>query len=175
MAFFFDEFGQFGRMDRLADSITLLRGSDRRLWLFVQDLSQLKTVCPRRVSFMANTTHQFFGTADYDTARCTADTLGHPRYREAARGRVEPLGVALLERTHTCRWARRQLQRRPARNGPRTGPCVRVVGNTREPAPQLNCGGELAALLERGADRSDIRFGDDEHPTSMGTIGPIGK
>lgn len=34
--------GQLGRMDRLADSVTLLRGYGAQLWLFVQDLTQLK-------------------------------------------------------------------------------------------------------------------------------------
>jgi len=56
---------------------TLLRGYDARLWLFVQDLSQLKAVYPRWQSFIANTTRQFFGTADYDTARCVSDGLSH--------------------------------------------------------------------------------------------------
>lgn len=37
VAFFLDEFGQLGRMDRLADSVTLLRGYGAQLWLFVQD------------------------------------------------------------------------------------------------------------------------------------------
>ena len=76
VAFFLDEFGQLGRMDRLADSITLLRGYGAQLWLFVQDLSQLRAVYPRWQSFMANTTRQFFGTADYDTARYISDAIG---------------------------------------------------------------------------------------------------
>ena len=42
-------------MDRLADSITLMRGYGAQLWLFVQDLSQLKAVYPRWQSFLANT------------------------------------------------------------------------------------------------------------------------
>ena len=42
-------------MDRLADSVTLLRGYGAQLWLFVQDLSQLKAVYPRWQSFLANT------------------------------------------------------------------------------------------------------------------------
>jgi len=65
VAFFLDEFGQLGRMDRLADSVTVLRGYGAQLWLFVQDLSQLKAVYPRWQSFLANTSQQFFGTADY--------------------------------------------------------------------------------------------------------------
>lgn len=76
VAFFLDEFGQLGRMDRIADGITLLRGYGAQLWLFVQDLSQLKAVYPRWQSFMANTTRQFFGTADYDTARYISNALG---------------------------------------------------------------------------------------------------
>jgi type IV secretory pathway TraG/TraD family ATPase VirD4 len=44
VAFFLDEFGQLGRMDSLADTITMLRGYGAQLWLFVQDVSQLKAV-----------------------------------------------------------------------------------------------------------------------------------
>jgi type IV secretory pathway TraG/TraD family ATPase VirD4 len=44
--------------------------------VFVQDLSQLKAVYPRWQSFLANTAQQFFGTADYDTARYLSSALG---------------------------------------------------------------------------------------------------
>lgn len=81
VAFFLDEFGQLGRMDRLADSVTLLRGYGVQLWLFVQDLSQLKAVYPRWQSFLANTAQQFFGTADFDTARYLSDALGQETIR----------------------------------------------------------------------------------------------
>jgi type IV secretion system protein VirD4 len=76
VAFFLDEFGQLGRMDSLVDNITILRGYGAQFWLFVQDLSQLKAVYPRWQSFIANTTLQFFGTADFDTAKYISDTLG---------------------------------------------------------------------------------------------------
>jgi type IV secretion system protein VirD4 len=81
VAFFLDEFGQLGRLDSLADNITLLRGYGAQLWLFVQDLSQLKAVYPRWQSFLANTSQQFFGTADYDTARYISDALGRRTIR----------------------------------------------------------------------------------------------
>ncbi len=81
VAFLLDEFGQLGRMDRLADSITLLRGYGAQLWVFVQDLSQLKAVYPRWQSFLANTSQQFFGTADYDTARYLSGALGQQTVR----------------------------------------------------------------------------------------------
>jgi type IV secretion system protein VirD4 len=47
----------------------------------VQDLSQLKSVYPRWQSFLANTTQQYFGTADYDTARYISDALGQHTIR----------------------------------------------------------------------------------------------
>jgi type IV secretory pathway TraG/TraD family ATPase VirD4 len=81
VGFFLDEFGQLGRMDRLADSITLLRGYGAQLWVFVQDLSQIKAVYPRWQSFLANTAQQFFGTADYDTARYLSAALGQQTIR----------------------------------------------------------------------------------------------
>ena len=81
VAFFLDEFGQLGRMDRLADSVTLLRGYGAQLWLFVQDLSQLKAVYPRWQSFLANTSQQFFGTADFDSARYLSGALGQETIR----------------------------------------------------------------------------------------------
>lgn len=81
-AFFLDEFGHLGRMDRLADSVTLLRGYGAQLWLFVQDLSQLKAVYPRWQSFLANTAQQFFGT---DTARYLSGALGQQTIRYETR------------------------------------------------------------------------------------------
>jgi type IV secretion system protein VirD4 len=81
VAFFLDEFGQLGRMDRLADSVALLRGYGAQLWVFVQDLSQLKAAYPRWQSFLANMSQQFFGTADYDTARYLSGALGQQTIR----------------------------------------------------------------------------------------------
>ena len=77
VAFFLDEFGQLGRLDNLVDSLTLMRGYGVQLWLFVQDLSQLKAVYPRWQSFLANTSQQYFGTADYDTAHYLSNALGN--------------------------------------------------------------------------------------------------
>ena len=76
VAFFLDEFGQLGRLDALVDGLTLMRGYGVQLWLFVQDLSQLKAVYPRWQSFLANTSQQYFGIADYDTAHYISNALG---------------------------------------------------------------------------------------------------
>jgi type IV secretion system protein VirD4 len=74
--FLLDEFAQLGFMKPIEDAISLVRGYGAVFWLFVQDLSQLKGVYPKWQSFLANAAKQFFGTADYDTAKYVSDSLG---------------------------------------------------------------------------------------------------
>ena len=70
VAFFLDEFGQLGRMDRLADSITLLRGYGAQIWVFVQDLSTAQGgVFPRLTKLSGQYVAAVFRDPDYDTAR----------------------------------------------------------------------------------------------------------
>ena len=76
VAFFLDEFGQLGRLDSFVDSLTLMRGYGAHQWLFVQDLSHSKPSI-RAGKVLANTTQQYFGTADYDTAHYLSNALGH--------------------------------------------------------------------------------------------------
>ncbi len=133
VAFFLDEFGQLGRMDRLADSVTLLRGYGVQLWLFVQDLSQLKAVYPRWQSFLANTSQQFFGTADFDTARYLSGALGQKTIRFDTRG-SSATDQGLMQPGSVSRSIGEQIQGRPLltpdeimRLGP-TRPIVLVAG-----------------------------------------------
>lgn len=95
VAFFLDEFGQLGHIASLADNITLIRGYGVQMWLFVQDLSQLKAVYPRWQSFLANTTQQYFGTADYDTAKYISDALGKYTIRYQTSSQNSKAGFAL--------------------------------------------------------------------------------
>lgn len=74
--FLLDEFAQLGRMQQVEDAISLVRGYGAHFWLIVQDLSQLKAIYPRWQTFLANSAKQFFGTADYDTARYISESLG---------------------------------------------------------------------------------------------------
>lgn len=74
--FLLDEFAQLGRMQAIEDAISLVRGYGARFWLMVQDLSQLKEVYPKWQTFLANSAKQFFGTADYETAKYVSDMLG---------------------------------------------------------------------------------------------------
>lgn len=74
--FLLDEFAQLGHMKAVEDAVSLVRGYGAFFWLIVQDLSQLKGVYPRWQTFLANTAKQFFGTADFDTAKYISDSLG---------------------------------------------------------------------------------------------------
>jgi len=75
VAFLLDEFAQLGRMTAIEDAISLVRGFGVALWLFLQDMDQLK-IYPKRGSFIANATSQFFNTRDLETAKYVSDSLG---------------------------------------------------------------------------------------------------
>jgi hypothetical protein len=53
--------------------------------------------------------------------------------------------------------------------------CLRVVEHAREQPAQLDCGSELAVLLEDGADCSGIGLSDNEHAGRMGRQAAGGK
>ncbi len=72
--------------------------------------------------------------------------------------------LAWMQRRHRTRRCGRRL---PAGDGPDAGPRLRVVGDPREPPPQLDDGRQLALLVESGTDRGGIGLGDDEHGASM--------
>lgn len=74
--FLLDEFAQLGRMEVFESSVSLVAGYGAALWFFVQDLSQLKAVYPKWQTFLANSTRQFFGCTDFDTAKYISDSLG---------------------------------------------------------------------------------------------------
>ena len=76
VVFMLDEFAQLGRMAAVEDAIPLVRGYGAAFWIFVQDLSQIKAVYPKWQTFLANAAQQYFGVADYDTARYVSEMLG---------------------------------------------------------------------------------------------------
>ena len=76
--FLLDEFAQLGRMHAIEDAISLVRGYGAVFWFTIQDLSQLKFAYKEKwQTFVANTSKQFFGTADYDTAKYISDMIGN--------------------------------------------------------------------------------------------------
>jgi len=74
--FIFDEFAQLGYMKQVEDGISLARGFGAQFWIFVQDLSQLQGVYDKWQTFLANSTRQFFGCTDIDTANYISQSLG---------------------------------------------------------------------------------------------------
>ena len=73
--FLLDEFAQLGRMTAIEDAISLVRGFGLALWLFFQDMGQLK-VYPRKETLLANATNQFFKVGDLETQKYVSDSLG---------------------------------------------------------------------------------------------------
>jgi type IV secretory pathway TraG/TraD family ATPase VirD4 len=162
VAFFLDEFGQLGRMDRLADSVTLLRGYGAQLWLFVQDLSQLKAVYPRWQSFLANTTQQFFGTADYDTARYLSGALGQQTVRYETHGSSVSRG-GFARPAHVGSSASEHVQGRALL----TPDEIMRLGPTR---PIVLLSGEPPYLLERLSYLTDPAYAGRFDPNPMHTV-----
>lgn len=76
VAFILDEFPKLGHMPKIEDAMGLVAGYGMALWVFVQDLSQLKGVYPKWETFVANATKQFFGTGDPSTAKYVSELLG---------------------------------------------------------------------------------------------------
>lgn len=81
VVFIFDEFAQLGKMSSIENGISLVAGYGVAFWIFIQDLSQLKGIYDKWQTFLANSTLQFFGCADYDTAKYISDTLGKKTVR----------------------------------------------------------------------------------------------
>jgi type IV secretory pathway TraG/TraD family ATPase VirD4 len=73
--FLLDEFAQLGRMTAIEDAISLVRGFGLALWLFFQDMDQLK-VYPKRGTLLANATNQFFKVGDLETQKYVSESLG---------------------------------------------------------------------------------------------------
>lgn len=76
--FLLDEFANLGRMNPVLRSVSLLAGYGAQIWMFLQDLSQLKGTYPEKWgTFLANAdVLQAFGTNDHDTARHLSDLTG---------------------------------------------------------------------------------------------------
>jgi len=76
VVFLLDEVAQLGHLAVLEDGVAILRGYGCRLWMLVQDLSQLEAVYPRWRTFLANSALQAFGTQDLATCEHISKMLG---------------------------------------------------------------------------------------------------
>jgi type IV secretion system protein VirD4 len=98
--FLLDEFAQLGRMRSIEQAISLIRGYGVRLWLFVQDLSQLRGLYGQRWETMVANVQvlQAFGTNDPGTAEYLSKRLGQGTIR------VESQNVSQGASTSPGRW-----------------------------------------------------------------------
>jgi len=75
--FIIDEMAQLGRMKVLERAVSIVRGYNIRLWMFLQDLTQIKSVYKGWEQFIANTRAQiFFNPNDLGTAEYISRKLG---------------------------------------------------------------------------------------------------
>lgn len=76
--FVLDEIAQLGRMDCIQKAVSLAAGYRMTLWMFWQDLAQLKGLYPEDyVSFLSNAKiQQFFGCNDLETAKYISERCG---------------------------------------------------------------------------------------------------
>lgn len=92
VVFLLDEFAHLGRMQPVARDMALVGGYGATFWIFLQDLSQLRSVYAEQwPTFLANAdVLQAFGTNDWDTAeylsKMTGDATIRTRSENVSRG-----------------------------------------------------------------------------------------
>lgn len=75
--FIIDEFAALGYMKNIESGVGYLAGYGISLWMFIQDLSQIKEDYPKWASLIANcSVRMAFGTNDFDTAKILSDMMG---------------------------------------------------------------------------------------------------
>ena len=102
--FLLDEFANLGRMEPVLRAYSLLAGYGAQIWIFLQDLSQLRgTYRDKWGSFLANAdVLQAFGTNDHETADLLSKMLGEATVLSANagqnRGTNTPFGLPSFSR-----------------------------------------------------------------------------
>lgn len=78
LTFLFDEFPSLGYMQPVVDGMAYLAGYGCRLWLFAQDLGQIReTYGDKATSLLANCgARSFFAVSDYETAEYVSKMVG---------------------------------------------------------------------------------------------------
>ena len=95
--FILDEIAQLGSLDCIQKAVALAAGYKMTLWMFWQDLAQLKGLYPEDwMSFLSNAKiQQFFGCNDIETAKYIAERCG-PRTQESYSANVQHNSRGLL-------------------------------------------------------------------------------
>jgi type IV secretory pathway TraG/TraD family ATPase VirD4 len=77
IVFLLDEFPQLGYVDQIEKAIAIVRSAKVRLWLFAQDLSQIRSLYPQAQAIISNCRMKsFFGLNDAKTADEVSELIG---------------------------------------------------------------------------------------------------
>lgn len=91
--FIIDEFAALGYMKNIESGVGYLAGYGISLWMFIQDLSQIKEDYPKWASLIANCSCRMaFGTNDFDTAKILSDMMGTTTVRVEGEGKSKESG-----------------------------------------------------------------------------------
>ncbi len=115
LTFIFDEFPSLGYMQPIVDGMAYLAGYGCRLWLFAQDLGQIReTYGDKATSLLANCgARSFFGVADYETAEYVSKMVGQKTHLVSTQGfRGEEQSPVLEQLRSACRFPQYAIRRR---------------------------------------------------------------
>lgn len=94
--FLIDEFPALGHMKPIESGIGYLAGYGVSLWMFIQDLNQIKDIYERWGTFLSNcSVRMAFGTNDVETAKVLSEMLGTTTIRVEGEGTSEEGGFKL--------------------------------------------------------------------------------
>ncbi|WP_316199186.1 type IV secretory system conjugative DNA transfer family protein [Bradyrhizobium sp. SZCCHNS2002] len=89
VTFFLDELPRLGRMDVIEEALDVGRGFGLRMWMFCQNVGQLKTAYPNAEGMIGNCAARCFMDPDDETAEELSRYLGHRK--GLLDGRQKPL------------------------------------------------------------------------------------
>lgn len=95
--FILDEVGQLGFMPSIQEAYRSHAGENVKLWCFFQDLKALTSTFNSPNALLGNSTSQFFGCRDTDTAHHIEDQLGKYLHRRKDGTRIHETTKPLLD------------------------------------------------------------------------------
>lgn len=97
LLFLIDEFPALGHMQPIESGIGYLAGYGVSLWMFIQDLSQLRDLYQRWATFISNcSVRMAFGTNDVETAKVLSEMLGTTTIKVEGAGTSKDGGFKLF-------------------------------------------------------------------------------
>lgn len=103
--FLLDEFAQLGTFLPVKSGLVTMRSWGLKIWMFFQDIGQLRELYDNSDSFLNSCDKQFFGITSFETAKLVSDMCGNylerwtegaeeaPRYQERERNLRSPADI----------------------------------------------------------------------------------